>query len=499
MEVERPGPAGAARNRGTGKRRRRLQWMNESTESTERTGNVTTGLRFNTARLLISGPAQALGWAALLASVYPWLWNAEGIPAFKLDAWIYYHGIAQWHAGGSLYDWWANPREQLWPFTYPPFAAWALTPLTWVDDRTAQVLMVLATPLCTAVTAWATALALGARRRAARAMAPWLALAGVLFLEPIYKTMEYGQVNAILMMLVAVDLLAVPAKSPWRGVGAGLAAAFKLTPAIAVVVLLARREWRTAATMTGTAIGVTALCWIVSPAESTQFFLSAMLDPSRAGFPEYAGNQNLKGAIARWLPEGAWTPVWALAAIAVCLGTWLLLRRLTAMAGDTEDRHDHADNADHDSNADNDKNDGASPHDRLILSAQVGVAMMAGLLISPISWSHHWVWCLPILMTLATAAWRWYSPALAVTALAGAAVFALAMQWWFPGQNHAERNWPFIATVVGSSYTWWALAAGVALWTAGGRVAHHEIRIDGPEDPETVRSARATFRRHPRR
>ena len=123
------------------------------------------------------------------------------------------------------------------------------------------------------------------------------------------------------------------------------------------------------------------------------------------------------------------------------------------MARDTEDQHDN-------------KNDGASPHDRLILSAQVGVAMMAGLLISPISWSHHWVWCLPILMTLATAAWRWYSPALAVTALAGAAVFALAMQWWFPGQNHAERNWPFIATVVGSSYTWWALAAGVALWTA---------------------------------
>ena len=475
------------RNRGTGKRRRRLQWMNESTESIERTGSVTAGPRFNIARLLISGPAQALGWAALLASAYPWLWNAEGVPVFKLDAWIYYHGIAQWHAGGSLYDWWANPREQLWPFTYPPFAAWALTPLTWVDDRTAQVLMVLATPVCTAVTAWATALALGARRRAAQAMAPWLALAGVLFLEPIYKTMEYGQVNAILMMLVAVDLLAVPAKSPWRGVGAGLAAAFKLTPAIAVVVLLARREWRTAATMTGTAIGVMALCWIVSPAESARFFLSAMLDPSRAGFPEYAGNQNLKGAIARWLPEGAWTPVWAPAAIAVCLGTWLLLRRLTAMARDTEDQHDN-------------KNDGASPHDRLILSAQVGVAMMAGLLISPISWSHHWVWCLPILMTLATAAWRWYSPGLAVTALAGAAVFALAMQWWFPGQNHAERNWPFIVTVVGSSYTWWALAAGVALWTAGGRVAHHEIRIDGPdEDPETVRSARATFRRHPRR
>ena len=215
--------------------------------------------------------------------------------------------------------------------------------------------------------------------------------------------------------------------------------------------------------MVGTAAAATVLCWCAWPAESAQFFFSAMLDPSRAGFPDYAGNQNLKGAAARWLPEQAWTPAWALAVIAVALGAWLLLRRLAAAPGagagspgaGTEPPDDGT----------------GSPDDGLLLSLQVSVAMTAGLLISPISWSHHWVWCLPALMSLATAAWRWCSPALATSALAGAAVLALAMQWWFPGQNHVEQNWSFAATVVGSSYTWWALATGVVLWTAAGRVA----------------------------
>ena len=116
-------------------------------------------------------------------------------------------------------------------------------PLTWLDDRSIQALLVLATPVCVGMSVWAAARALGASQRRAWALAPWVTLAGVCVIEPVYKSMEYGQVNAILMMLVAVDLLAVPARSPWRGVLSGLAAAFKLTPAIAVIVLLARREW----------------------------------------------------------------------------------------------------------------------------------------------------------------------------------------------------------------------------------------------------------------
>ena len=390
---------------------------------------------------LRSRAARAIAWAGLAATCYPALWGKDGAGLFKLDAWIYYHAVAQWHAGGSLYGWYANPAQHLWPFTYPPFAALALTPLTWGSDRAAQVLLVAATPLCAAATLWALLRRLGAARDAAAGAAPWLALAAVVALEPVPKTMEYGQVNAVLMALVALDLLAVPGRSRLRGALSGLAAAFKLTPAIAVLVLLARREWRSAATMTGTALAVTAACWALWPAESTEFFTRAMWDPGRAGFADYSGNQNLKGAVARWLPEAAWTPAWAVCALGAVVGAWLLLRRLDRVRTRTGDGDD----------------------DGLVLCLQVCVAMMAGLLVSPISWSHHWVWCAPAIIALAAAGWRWRSPGLLTTAGAGAAVFALAMQWWFPEQNHVEQDWPAWAAVVGSSYTWWALATGAVL------------------------------------
>ena len=386
-----------------------------------------------------SRAARVIAWAGLAATCYPALWGKDGAGLPKLDAWIYYHAVAQWHAGGSLYGWYANPAQHLWPFTYPPFAALALTPLTWGSDRTAQVLLVAATPLCVAATLWALLRRLGAAKDVAAGAAPWLALAAVTALEPVPKTMEYGQVNALLMALVALDLLAVPERSRLRGALSGLAAAFKLTPAIAVLVLLARREWRAAATMVGTATAVTAACWAVWPAESTEFFTRAMWDPGRAGFADYSGNQNLKGAVARWLPQAAWTPAWAVCVLGAVVGAWLLLRRLDRVRTGTGD------------------------DDGLVLCLQVCVAMVAGLLVSPISWSHHWVWCAPAIIALAAAGRRWRAPGLLTTAGAGAAVFVLAMQWWFPEQNHVEQDWPAWATVVGSSYTWWALATGAVL------------------------------------
>lgn len=421
---------------------------------------------------LASPAAMLLGWVGLLVSAYPSLWGKDGTASFKLDAWIYYHAVAQWHEGGSLYDWYANPAQHLWPFTYPPFAACAMTPLALGSDRAAQVLLVLLTPLCVAVTGWATARALGASSRLAWGAAPWLGLLGVVVLEPVYKTMEYGQVNAVLMLAVALDLLAVPQRSRWRGVLSGLAAAFKLTPAIAVLVLLARREWRAAATMVGTALGVTALCWVLSPSESSQFFLSAMWDPSRAGFSDYSGNQNLKGLVARWLPESLWTPVWGVLVLAVLAGAWLLLRRLDALrpglaTSDGAPVPRVATVVDGPHPAHGAARD-AALDDGTVLAVQVSVAMVAGLLVSPISWSHHWVWCLPALMALTAAGLRRRSPGLLTTAVAGLAVFGLAMQWWFPEQNHVEQDWPFWATVVGSSYTFWALATGAVLWRAAG-------------------------------
>ena len=393
----------------------------------------------------------ALGWLALLVPAYWSLVYDRGEWLFKLDSFVYYEAVRQWLDGGDLYSWYANPGQHLWPFTYTPLAAWVISPLTWMSYQQATVLLIVATPLCAAVTAYAVLRRLAVAPRMARGLAPWLALIGVIALEPFPKTMEYAQVNAILMALVAVDLFLVPECSRWRGVLSGLAAAIKLTPAVAILVLLARREWRAAATMAGSAVGLTLLAALAAPAESWEFFTSAMWDPGRAGFADYSGNQNLKGAIARGLPESTWNLTWAACSLLAVVAAWFLCRRLDRLRG--------AGGA----------AGGPGQDDGLILSLQISVVMVLGLLISPISWSHHWVWCLPVLMSVAAATWRWRSTALGVAGAAGFLVFVLAMQWWFPEQNHVEQNWPTWAKAVGSSYTWWALGCGAVLWWVSGR------------------------------
>lgn len=411
------------------------------------------------ARAVASSPVVAvLGWLALLVPAYWSLVDERGQWLFKLDSFVYYEAVRQWLDGGDLYSWYANPGQHLWPFTYTPLAAWVISPLTWMSYQQATVLLIVATPLCAAVTAYAVLRRLAVAPRMAHSLAPWLALIGVIALEPFPKTMEYAQVNAILMALVAVDLFLVPERSRWRGVLSGLAAAIKLTPAVAILVLLARREWRAAATMAGSAVGLTLLAALAAPAESWEFFTSAMWDPGRAGFADYSGNQNLKGAIARGLPEAAWNLTWAVCSLLAVVAAWFLCRRLDRLRGAGRAAG------------------GTGQDDGLVLSLQISVVMVLGLLISPISWSHHWVWCLPVLMAVAAAAWRWRSTALGVAGAAGFLVFVLAMQWWFPEQNHVEQNWPAWAKAVGSSYTWWALGCGAVLWWASGRrlkALHH--------------------------
>ena len=404
------------------------------------------------ARAVASAPVVAvLGWLALLVPAYWSLVDDRGEWLFKLDSFVYYEAVRQWLDGGDLYNWYANPGQHLWPFTYTPLAAWVIAPLTWMSYQSTTVLLIVATPLCAAVTTYAVLRRLAVAPRMARTLAPWLALIGVIALEPFPKTMEYAQVNAILMALVAVDLFLVPERSRWRGALSGLAAAIKLTPAVAILVLLARREWRAAATMAGSAVGLTLLAALAAPAESWEFFTSAMWDPGRAGFADYSGNQNLKGAIARGLPEAAWNLTWAVCSLLAVVVAWLLCRRLDRLRGAGRAAG------------------GPGQDDDLVLSLQISVVMVLGLLISPISWSHHWVWCLPVLMSVTAATWRWRSTALGVASAAGFLVFVLAMQWWFPEQNHVEQNWPAWAKAVGSSYTWWALGCGAVLWWASGR------------------------------
>ncbi|WP_253274808.1 glycosyltransferase 87 family protein [Actinomyces sp. oral taxon 414] len=399
------------------------------------------------ARIVSSRLVMALGVLCLALPVVSWTMGG-GVFAVMFDSSVYYGAIVHWRAGGDLYDWYARPLLHQYPFTYPPFAAWALAPLTRLGERGLQLVLTALTPVGAALTAGVCLRRLGAGRRLALGLAPWAALAASELLEPFRETLYEGQVNAVLMALVAVDVLAMPESSRLRGVASAVAASFKLTPAIALAVFLIRREWRAAATMTATAVGITAACWLADPAQSRRFFASAMLDPSRTGFAEYAGNQNLRGTIARLLPEPWWTPVWAVCAALVLAGGWLVCRRLERVrAAGGPARCDHG----------------------VILALELGVVMVTGLLISPVSWSHHWVWALEVLLALGAAARAWRSSALAAVTAAGAVVIGVGIHWSFPFQSHAEFAWPLWQKLVGSGYTWWALLAGAVLARAARR------------------------------
>jgi alpha-1,2-mannosyltransferase len=183
-----------------------------------------------------------------------------------------------------------------------------------------------------------------------------------LWLEPVRTTFNYGQINLFLCALLLAG--AVAGKEWMAGASVGLAAGIKLTPAITGLYYLLQKRWSAVVwsiVFFALTVGVGAA---LLPSETWRFFTKLMLDPGRTGPVWSAINQSLRGAIARIAGQDqVW--IWLVfAALATVLGvwvTWVCLR-----AGDR--------------------------------TAALLAVQFLGLLISPISWSHHWVWVLPLLL-----------------------------------------------------------------------------------------------------
>jgi integral membrane protein len=356
--------------------------------------------------------------------------------------------------------------------------------------------MIMAIALQTAVIVALVGRSLGWSWGSAFAIAPWAAILVQQCLEPFTQSVGFAQVNTAMMALVMIDVAAPPS---WkgRGVASGLAAAIKLTPAIAVLIFLLRRQWRSAITMVATSLTVTLLSWVISPGESARFFFDAMWDPQRAGDAYYTSNQNLKGFVARALPENTWSIAWAITvALALVAAVWLCLR-IQAAATSVVTPHSASDDA-----APGPLNaatpatgvtvsaaSAAPAGDAVELAASDAVAapsavatapapvlpenlatlltaaviMTLGLLVSPITWSHHWVWGLASVVALIVVALRLKSAPLAALALVQGALFIMAPHWWFSHGQVNELHWNVVEQLVGSSYTLAAIASGVAL------------------------------------
>lgn len=403
---------------------------------------------------------QILGWLCLLGATYPQMYDKDYKLPQHFDVYVYWYALNNWFSGNSLYDWYALPDYKMYPFTYPPFGAWALSPLTWFDYETAARLMIMAIALQTAVIVALVGRSLGWSWGSAFAIAPWAAILVQQCLEPFTQSVGFAQVNTAMMALVMIDVAAPPS---WkgRGVASGLAAAIKLTPAIAVLIFLLRRQWRSAITMVVTSLAVTLLSWVISPGESARFFFDAMWDPQRAGDAYYTSNQNLKGFVARALPENTWSIAWAITvALALVAAVWLCLR-IQAAATSVVTPHVIYDDAAPDAVA----TSPASPvlPENLATLLTAAVIMTLGLLVSPITWSHHWVWGLATMVVLIVVALRLKSLALMGTALVQGVLLIMAPHWWFPYGQVNELHWNVVEQLVGSSYTLAAIASGVAL------------------------------------
>src|SRR6516162_4309932 len=136
-------------------------------------------------------------------------------------------------------------------FTYSPFAAMVFVPIAAVPLTLARVAWDL---VSVAALAYCVVLTLRlAGYRPSRLMIAGVT-AAAMALDPVYETLFLGQINLILLALILTDVWRA-SRGRTAGIGVGLAAAIKLTPAIFIVLFLLARGTKAAFIGAATFVG----------------------------------------------------------------------------------------------------------------------------------------------------------------------------------------------------------------------------------------------------
>jgi alpha-1,2-mannosyltransferase len=389
-----------------------------------------------------SGWARAAIAGANLAAVTFFLLSygphGVGFGPYHIDLDVYRIGGRAWLRGDYLYGRLPATRggARL-PFTYPPIAAVLLSPLSLVSMAVAGTIFTVGGVLLVAAVIRIFLPGPPPSSTDRRWAVAWL-LPVALFLEPVRHTLLYGQINIVLMALVAVDCMASAPRWP-RGALVGLAAAVKLTPAVFVLFFLLRRDYRAAAVSVVSFLAMTGLGFLLAWHDSVRYWTSVVFDIDRIGNVIYTSNQCVQAVLGRAgldprMPPGAavWLLVSIIVVLAACRGMSDAFR---------------------------------ASQDAWALSLNA----FAGLLISPVSWSQMWVWVVPALLTLAGLGLRTRGRLAWIAFAAGLVVFATAAQWWLPSSKQRELHWAVWEQIVGSSYV--IFAAVVVLVCAAARLA----------------------------
>lgn len=308
--------------------------------------------------LLVLSIAARLAWTYLVPN-----------GANFVDLHVYVGGAAMLDGPGALYDYvYADQTPDFpLPFTYPPFAAVVFYPLHLL-------------PFGLVAFCWQIgiiAALYGVVRISQRLLGPdadprvamvWTAVG--IWTEPLRSTFDYGQVNVVLVLAV---LYAVYSNRWWlSGLLVGLAAGIKLTPAVSGLYFLGARRWGAAVFSAVVFCGTVAVsAWVIGD-QARRYFTELLGDADRIGPIGTSFNQSWRGGISRILGHDAGYGPVVLIGIAVTAVLAVLAWR--AVGGST---------------------------DRL---GAIVIVSLFGLLFSPISWTHHWVWLIPLMI------WLLYGP-----------------------------------------------------------------------------------------
>ncbi|WP_405056232.1 glycosyltransferase 87 family protein [Kribbella sp. NBC_01505] len=371
------------------------------------------------------------------------LWILAAAVLVALGAWIggKYHGMIDlrvYRLGGdallhgpALYD--AKLPGIGLPFTYPPFAAIAMVPLAIVPWGVALVVWTTASVLCLTLI-WRASLPktfwsfVTLRKRTVVLVALTILS---LVLEPVWATIDFGQINLMLVAMIVLDLIR-PNDARLRGFWLGVTIGIKLTPVPILALLVVTKQWKALRNALLGLLTTIAIGFAFAPKQSWRYWTEVVFDANRVGGIAYSGNQSLNGFLHRLGNTASWVqPTWFVASVIVGLAVlwlarkyWLADERVTAIA----------------------------------------VMALAVLFASPISWSHHWVWIIPLGISLIRGVNRvWGLNPAVVAGVLWYGLFVLRSIWWVPYRDDRELSWTFWQSIPGNSHLILGLIAFIVL------------------------------------
>jgi len=374
------------------------------------------------------------------------------ITDFPVDMIIYMEGVRAFLDGAEMYAVPMYAGSLALPFIYPPFGALVMVPLTRYEHDLAGDIMIMLSSALILLCLWFVLRAVTGRDVDKLSLAALTAVTwpAVLLIEPVWLNSGFAQLNVVIMALVILDL--VPRRR-WLPQGSliGVAAAIKVTPLAMLLFFLLRRDVRAILVAGASALLVTGLGALVRWDATKQYFTDVLLgmgtETEFGVNTVYQSNSSLKGMLMRWWTSPAaldanstlTNVLWlVLALLTIGLGAWLMVALLR--------------------------------RDMLVDAALVNAVIM--LLVSPVSWSHHWIWLTLLLPVLA---WRCLT-VLGGPVVLGSLVFTWAAlvltqppKWWY-GDTIDVHALNFVEKLLVSDFVWLGAAVLVAWAVALRRV-----------------------------